>query len=487
MKTIVTLKSSKARSTALILALLLAITLPLKAQNSWERQFKQSSATMMDVAYGAGKYVSVGGSNSIRTSTDGMTWQIQPTSLGESGILSHIIYANGRFVAVGSYNTIATSTDGLSWNVQTGEITENFNGIAYGNGVFVAVGPSGSVSTSQDGLNWTSRPLATTGRLYHVTYNNGIFAAVGQYGLIQISSDNGVTWVVRTSGTSESLRGVTAGKNGSFVAVGNHGTILFSPTGSFWNLKTGADTDMELSAVSFNPATGSFVAVCSNRSKVVYSVGGLIWTVAQSGSNRFFSGVRFLQNEFIAVGQDLVSRFSFTGGKTWYSTKPEFANMLMNGVVFGNGRFVAVGQAPQDNGTTGAKKTNLIITTTDGVHYEAAETIHLYGGANAFNDVAFGNGLFVAVGEDAIIQTSPNGLKWNYCQVNFGQTLKGIAFGYGRFVAVGTNGLILWSLDGKTWTKATPPLNANYNGVAFVNGQFMAVGKMVFSRHPSLV
>ncbi len=67
--------------------------------------------------------------------------------------------------------------------------------------------------------------------LYGVTYGNSTFVAVGDHGTILISPDGG-TWTPRTpySGTTENLSGIAYG-NGIFVAVGFYGTVLTSPDG----------------------------------------------------------------------------------------------------------------------------------------------------------------------------------------------------------------------------------------------------------------
>jgi hypothetical protein len=59
-----------------------------------------------------------------------------------------------------------------------------------------------------------------------VTYGKGTFVAVGDTGTI-LTSPDGVRWEAKTSGTSDLLAGITYGK-GTFVAVGSYGTILQS-------------------------------------------------------------------------------------------------------------------------------------------------------------------------------------------------------------------------------------------------------------------
>jgi len=74
-------------------------------------------------------------------------------------------------------------------------------------GLFVSVGGSGTILTSSDRVTWTSRTSGTSNSLYGVTYGNGLFVTVGT-GTILTSSD-GTSWTKRTSGTSKTLYGVT--------------------------------------------------------------------------------------------------------------------------------------------------------------------------------------------------------------------------------------------------------------------------------------
>ena len=89
------------------------------------------------------------------------------------------------------------------------------------------------------------------------------FVAVGGDGTILTSSDL-TTWTSRTSGTSNSLNGVTFGKY-SYVAVGDNGTILTSSDSTTWTKVTATYTSDNGSTEtpSFNDVTygnGTFVA-----------------------------------------------------------------------------------------------------------------------------------------------------------------------------------------------------------------------------------
>jgi len=98
-------------------------------------------------------------------------------------------------------------------------------------------------------------------------------------------------------------------------------------------------------------------------------------------------------------------------------------------------------------------------------------------GSSAIYGIAFGNGIYVAVGDDGKIATSPDGIAWTQQTPFSANNLRDIAFGGGLFVAVGENGTVLSSPDGITWTArfggfgTTLLLAARYlNGIFFVGG-----------------
>ncbi|MEF2967854.1 hypothetical protein V3851_18650 [Paenibacillus sp. M1] len=70
-------------------------------------------------------------------------------------------------------------------------------------------------------------------------------------------------------------------------------------------------------------------------------------------------------------------------------------------------------------------------------------------------DVAYGNGVYVAVGGDGAIVRSADSKTWSV--VSSGTTVRilSVSFGGGVFVAVGEQNLILTSTDGIKWTKQT--------------------------------
>ena len=99
---------------------------------------------------------------------------------------------------------------------------------------------------------------------------------------------------------------------------------------------------------------------------------------------------------------------------------------------------------------------------------------------DTINDIAYGDGRFVAVGQDrgGKMAYSSDGVTWTVVSNStFGRSwISGIAYGLNRFVAVGHEGTIAYSSDGINWTavKKTPFRRNDIYGVVYGNGMFVA-------------
>ena len=104
---------------------------------------------------------------------------------------------------------------------------------AYGNSKFVAVGDYGSIASGSNGINWIIRASGQSYSLRGVTYANNLFAAVGGSGTILTSPDT-VTWTPQTSGVTDMLRGIAYG-NGFWTIVSGYDLVLTSSNPANWN------------------------------------------------------------------------------------------------------------------------------------------------------------------------------------------------------------------------------------------------------------
>lgn len=180
---------------------------------------------LMGVRYSplANAWIVVGNGGAIYTAADGNTFTWTQQTSGTSSQLRKIAVGPSLHVAVGGAGTIATSPDAVTWTLRTSGASVQLNDVAYGNGKWVAVGLGGTVTTSSDGATWNATTLGNTA-LNSVNYLNGHFIATATSNAYFTSPD-GVNWTGRTTGAGDQLND-TVIFGSEVVGVGNFGTIL---------------------------------------------------------------------------------------------------------------------------------------------------------------------------------------------------------------------------------------------------------------------
>jgi hypothetical protein len=93
--------------------------------------------------------------------------------------------------------------------------------------------------------------------------------------------------------------------------------------------------------------------------------------------------------------------------------------------------------------------------------------------------VAYGNGVFVAVGDNSTIATSTDGSNWGVSSPGAYGNLASIRFLNGQFIAVGSTDKILSSTDGTNWSAGTLPA-AGFWDVAYGNGVYVVAGNSTY-------
>jgi hypothetical protein len=258
---------------------------------------------------------------------------------------SGIAYGNNKFVAIsnGSF-TLRHSNDGITWsNVTIGSY--GLSGITYANGKFVAVGGEFSgidlianIQVSTDGVNWTRYTPFTNGPAPKaITYGNGLFVVVASSGGNRvITSPDGISWTLRNASDNNSWQSVAYG-NGKFVAVANTGTnrVMYSTDGINW---TGVNANLGSNAITF--AEGKFTTGTH------YSTDGITW-INTNISPIIPFGITYGNGIFVAVGQAGTNRIAISEDAiTWQLVSaPELTTW--NSIAYGDSKFVALA----DSGT----------------------------------------------------------------------------------------------------------------------------------------
>lgn len=203
-------------------------------------------------------------------------------------------------------------------------------------------------------------------------------------------------WKQRRAHIRQDLHDVTFG-NGLFVAVGEHGTIITSPEGKNWTVRAfGTNSPNNYTGVAYG--NGLYVVVGNGPHKIRTSSDGVTWSAPVRGANDLYD------------------------------------------VIYGKGRFVAVGEA--------------ILTSSDGTNWTRARRIGLA------KTIAHGNDRFVVPGEDDRIWRSRSGLRWTNEVTDLPGTFTDIVFNGSEFVAFAdsTEAIYIFSSsDGINWSPAAVP------------------------------
>jgi hypothetical protein len=114
-----------------------------------------------------------------------------------------------------------------------------------------------------------------------------------------------------------------------------------------------------------------------------------------------------------------------------------------------------------------------LLTSSNAVNWTTRNT----GTSNFLSSVAYGNGVFVVVGQGGTILSSPDGVTWIPRTSNTLNDLEAVTYANQVFVAVGYQGTILFARDGVTWQRARVFTGRWLMGVTYGNGMFLAVGE----------
>lgn len=177
------------------------------------------------VIYDNGMFIAVGDDYSVTTSTDGVNWTTLLSIFDSSGgNLTCVAYGNGKFITVG-YRSLFYSTDAISWNNQFYD--SGASDIIYVNGIFFILSRMGIIA-SLDGISWQSYGDLTDVNFNSIVYGNGKFITVGDNKFAV--SDNAINWTVTYY--YEMMNGIAYKDGFGFAAAANRGEIVkFDMTG----------------------------------------------------------------------------------------------------------------------------------------------------------------------------------------------------------------------------------------------------------------
>lgn len=427
---------------------------------------------IMGITYGNGVYVSIGYNGYILRSTDGNNWTVAKNSSWLNVTYSKVCYGNGLFVGVSTGGHIVTSPDGSNWTQQTSPTSSNISDVQYLNGNYYIVGSNNTAYSSADGITWTSFSIGAGG----TDYLTNIFYAGSKLYIGARSSTNDSRCYSSTTGATGTWSSTLINSNGGlnklvylnnrFFALNSTPSVYSSTDGTSWAVAGGtrlAAPNQVFTAfydglTYFLLGNSTDFGYCS----VFTSLDGINFSLQPQAVSLTVQHAAYLNGKYFLVGNE--GLVSATNGANWV-----FASTNLNAVATDGTNYVAVGQNTSNEAG--------IQLSTDFVNW----TTVLPGIIKPLNGITYGGGKFVAVGNTnslgkSTFAVSTDGLVWTTGATTYADNLRAVAYGNSKYVAVGLNGRILYSSTGLLWTSAEAVTGYHYYGVSYVNGYFVAVG-----------
>lgn len=241
-------------------------------------------------------WIATGSSDTTRTINrsidDGITWSNAGITGDFNGIGEGVAYGNGKWVAVGSNfpqdsNTIKVSTDGLTWTNATGTLfTSSGNSVAYNGSLWIAVGSGGNtILKSTNGTSWSpvsSGQFSSYGK--KVFWDGSRWIALGNGPSSILISTDGNTWSSTGVTGQFSNYGWGIDYNGSkYIAAGwnttNTNPILSSTDCLTWTPVTLPATPFNIgSSVLWDGTHWFATSTIGGTYRIVSSTDGVTWT-----------------------------------------------------------------------------------------------------------------------------------------------------------------------------------------------------------------
>ncbi len=295
---------------------------------------------------------------------------------------------------------------------------------------------------------WYVRDIQGHPQICSIDFGDDTFVAVGR-GIF--TSSDGITWISRQSPLKSHPYEISdvAASGRTFVAVTHDNVqgdwfpvipLLSDDQGASWRLGPEVAWTLIPRAITSDGVVFIVVGSGDMASGIQTSTDrGSTWNVVPFTSN---SPLHYFND--ICVGQDMV-------GKRLY---------------------VAVGQG-NIGGTSNYIGCFYSAASSDGVTW----TEYLSGGIGEFRSVAYGNGVFVAVGSNRRFYTSKNGVTWTGRSYQPIADVFKITFANNTFVAVGAGGYVYDSQDGDKWNARNIGASETLKEIHYGKNTFLAVGE----------
>jgi hypothetical protein len=251
---------------ALVLAVLLTAAVSCPAMNWHWSNPRPHGNNIVDMTWNGETSIQVADLGQIYTGIGFFGWL--PRNSGTTNTLQAVRYFGNRIVFVGANGTAGYSDDGVNFSVSSLNTPDWLVDLAVSSNMVVAVGDNAVIFASSDGAKWAFQRAPTNvfpKWLLSVAWGAGTFVTTGESGYIATSSD-GTNWTSRTSGVTSDLTRIAwiSNTNGNglfpyqgFWAVTADGKSIYSTNlGVSWKAFNIVSSTNVLYAVAADSATG---------------------------------------------------------------------------------------------------------------------------------------------------------------------------------------------------------------------------------------
>ena len=324
--------------------------------------------------------------------------------------------------------------------------------------------------------NKASLPMLAEGELGLTLDEKKVYVGTGSEN-IALANDTDTTfpisnnWIKQSNETGMSKIAYT---NGMYLALNpTTGKILYSLDGNSFSNATKEELK---NTAALCGGKGKFIAVFNDSNTYKVSTNLLDWTTHTLPSALNIQTLKYIDDRFILLSNALPFYYSYDG-ETWITGNLPCANSWYD-IAYGNGLYIAVGY-------------DRYITSTDGIKWTEHMNPSFYT-STRMDAIYYGNGVFVAC---ATVQTtiplafaiitSTNGIDWkiNHLTDANNYAHKG-CFGDGIFMIVGNipynrgRWTIFTSADGTNWSNTiydnqSLQAYASLYGVIYGNNAFL--------------
>ncbi|MEW6305943.1 MAG: hypothetical protein AB1705_20905 [Verrucomicrobiota bacterium] len=460
---------------------------------AWSRENPPTGSTnwLRGVAFGGSIFVAVGERGFIATAnTTGKTWTKRTS--GVSTHLNRVAYINGKFWVVGDSGVLLCGNGtGTTWTPITSLSTTNHLYTVAGVTNTILVGGEKELQLSENfGTNWSnelsaSKSLPARNWTYlSSVWEDTLFLTAGRTGNIfegfKTNSAGDYLWVERNESIRTWLWDVHRAPE-FYVAVGDYATVMTSSRGVNWELELVPDAVTNSILLGVGGSASGLVAV-GNRGSLIFSpdiitnvvftnldnttvtnpvsLMGTLWQAMSPPTTNDLQGVTYGAGKYVVTGGNGAILTS-TDGTNW-SPAVNLSTKFLSSVEHFPGGYVATG----DGGT--------ILGSLDG----SAWTARVSGTTNWIYRVRYLNNLLIAVGENGAILTSTDGLGLLWAPQTSGTTkwLNDVEFIEGTWYVIGNQGTVLVSTNAIDWTDIGTLTQKSLFGLAANSGQVLAVG-----------